>query len=135
MENKCARPECDNELKHIEGRKKKKYCSRECKLRHWQQLNPVKKDKKYVKVPIEDYEKYQNVISKIDAKAGDTHESEKLLHDSAKKPEPQTISTDKTALINNNPTNIAELKKMMPAGLSSEERSIWTTENRLKYGL
>jgi len=55
--------------------------------------------------------------------------------ENVKKISPQAISTDKTALINNNPTNIAELKKMMPAGLSSEERSIWTTENRLKYGL
>lgn len=113
MTEKCARPQCDNELKHIEGRKRKKYCSRECKLRHWQQLNPVKKDKKYVKVPIEDYEKYQNVISKIDAKAGDTHESEKLLHDSAKKLAPKTINAPIETLENLVNVDETEIRKQI----------------------
>ncbi len=40
MNDKCANPKCGKELIHVEGRKKKKYCDRMCKLVHWQAMNP-----------------------------------------------------------------------------------------------
>lgn len=107
MTDKCARPQCDNELKHIEGRKRKKYCSRECKLRHWQQLNPVKKDKKYVRVPIEDYEKF---FSKKAISAGTM-----VLADGNVEIKPSnTITTPKEALVEVSLDEL-EIKKQIAA--------------------
>jgi len=57
MSDKCAYPKCGKELIHTEGRRKKKYCNADCKLRHWQELNPVKKPVKFKKVPIDEYNK------------------------------------------------------------------------------
>ena len=119
MENKCARPECDNELKHIEGRKKKKYCSRECKLRHWQQLNPVKKDKKYVRVPIEEWELLKQGVSQPIKEVKNTA--------------PNTITTPKEALVEVKiPKNLQELKDMCPIK-SGIDRNIWIETERVKY--
>ena len=56
MADKCANPKCEKELVHVNGRKKKKYCSAACKTIHWQALNPLpkKRVKKIIAIPCED---------------------------------------------------------------------------------
>lgn len=119
MENKCAYPDCGNELSHVEGRKKKKYCSGNCRLRHWQQLNPVKKDKKYVKVPIEEWELL---------KKGGIELKKEI------KPTPKTIITPEETLVEVKvPNNLQELKDMCPIKVGID-RNIWIELERGKYG-
>lgn len=45
--DKCKN--CGNELHHVEGRRKKKFCSPKCKIAHWNK-NSGKKEKKYVRI-------------------------------------------------------------------------------------
>lgn len=63
----CANPKCGKELTHIEGRKKKKYCNSYCKLRHWQELNPVKKQQKTKRIPLDKWADIEKKIKILDA--------------------------------------------------------------------
>jgi hypothetical protein len=66
--DKCAYPKCGKELIHTQGRKKKKYCGADCKLKHWQELNPIKKEPKRKSIPIEQHQKSVVVVEDVNGK-------------------------------------------------------------------
>lgn len=54
--NKCLN--CERELKHIEGRRKKKFCNEKCKGEYWRKQN---KEPKYVQK-----EKFDKVVAELE---------------------------------------------------------------------
>ncbi len=79
MTDKCAYPKCGKELIHMQGRKKKKYCDADCKLKHWQILNPVKKEPKRKSIPIEQWKEIEAVLEK--SYAENKEEIKKVMDD------------------------------------------------------
>jgi len=61
----CANPKCGKELIHVEGRRKKKYCSTACKTVHWQALNPVRKPQKVKIIPMEEWKEIKEQLNKV----------------------------------------------------------------------
>ena len=87
MADKCANPKCGKQLKHIEGRRKKKYCDQKCNSAHWQSLNyvPIKNGGiKFKKIPMKEWDEIQRIIKEfqragnenkfiqLDTKSGET---------------------------------------------------------------
>lgn len=75
MPDHCAYPKCKKELVHTAGRRKKKYCDQNCNTRHWQSLHPkhkpktkridLEEEKKYVRVPVDEYEKLMKDMKQV----------------------------------------------------------------------
>lgn len=66
MDNeKCNNPNCENELVHTEGRRKKKYCSAACKnkINTTNYFERNKHEIKTVKMPIDEYKKLLEQIA------------------------------------------------------------------------
>ena len=74
---------CGAEISQTPGRRPRKFCDNKgkCRLAHWNKNKP--KVQKYVLKSTFDnaVAKYENIISKIDPKAGDMQEANKVLHD------------------------------------------------------
>lgn len=63
MADKCNNPTCENELVHVEGRRKKKYCSARCRNKiSMGNFLAKPKDKKTIRIPVE---KYNDLLAKI----------------------------------------------------------------------
>ena len=78
---KCFNPDCENLLIHTEGRRKKKYCSVKCKNKINSKkffLKPT--NQKTKRLPLDEYNKYQNIISQIKKNQGDVLQFLENLH-------------------------------------------------------
>lgn len=62
MSDKCLN--CDKELIHTEGRRKKKFCGNACRIKYWQ--NKTKAEPKTRKVPLSEYEEMKEKASLYD---------------------------------------------------------------------
>lgn len=77
---------CNAEIEQKEGKREKKFCDGNCRATYWAKRNGKKEPKYVLFSTFKDLqEKYQNVISKIDPKAGDMHLANKSLHDNVLK--------------------------------------------------
>lgn len=157
MTDTCTYPPCGKELKHIEGRRKKKYCDAKCKLKHWQLLNPAKKELKTKRIPIKKWEEIQRkLLEKNDRDnpftnaargrdASGVNEDERkgileLINESSFEVEYSHKSRfvlDKEAKINqpNPPTTLDELKALCPFEKGTDEFRLWVQTERQKYGI
>ena len=63
---KCSFQKCEKELTHTEGKKKKKYCNANCKLKDWQQKSPLKKQPKFKMVLLSEWEEIKNRLKQLD---------------------------------------------------------------------
>lgn len=66
MSDKCKNPSCDKELIHTEGRRKKEFCSKECRNKVntalFQERHKADKKPKMKCIPIEEFKKLSNVV-------------------------------------------------------------------------
>lgn len=125
MTDNCAYPKCGKELTHVEGRRKKKYCGADCRMRHWKVLHPLKKKPKTKRIPIEVWN--QMVIA--NKKLAGAVLSGINVSDIIEKP----LDEIKAAL--HRPKNLEELKSMCPKELTGFERSEWIATERQRYGV
>lgn len=143
MTDTCTYPPCGKELKHIEGRRKKKYCDAKCKLKHWQLLNPVKKELKTKRIPIKKWEEIQKkLLEKNDrdnpfTNAARGRDASGVNEDEVK---PKTWigklqdNVDK-GKCPNPPTTLDELKALCPFEKGTDEFRLWVQTERQKYGI
>lgn len=139
MTDTCTYPPCGKELKHIEGRRKKKYCDAKCKLKHWQLLNPVKKELKTKRIPIKKWEEIQKkLLEKNDRDNPFTSAARGRDASGVNEDEAKNSLGDLAGLkvgTPNPPTTLDELKALCPFEKGTDEFRLWVQTERQKYGI
>lgn len=120
MSDKCAYPKCGKELVHTPGRRKKKYCCSACKVLDWQRLNPVKKQPKTKRIPIEKWNEIQGKIKEY----SNTGVMQMNEH------EHTDVKETEVAATNPAPRNKEELMLLCPAHIKGIDKTIWYEENK-----
>lgn len=153
--NNCLN--CGKEIVQTQGKRERKFCSPDCKTRHWYKTHPKKKKK-----PLLEEGKWYEVrngemvlcelqppidMGAFDKKPILAHtislSGNKVFMPSVKPPEAQKSnekgnegeSVGEESRAEKRPKTLYELKAMCPKEFSGLERSTWISENRQKYGV
>lgn len=139
MTNNCLNPKCQKELAHVEGRRKKQYCSSTCKSLVWYENH-----KDYMKVYRENAKKkkelkFQKATKKgkavvfnstVNYKIPDESSYDGKRLDNYTLDEPSQWQESKQKI----PRTLDELKALCPH-TDPDEKRLWIATERQKYNI